>query len=496
MLARGMANKEIQFYFNRQDRAVNSGRISGIKHRDYGPEVPKASDDTLSTFLSNFVSPEPSVPSIVIETAPAQPQDAMDEKQLRSFFTKDAGGTWHCSVGETDEFECKQNFNLNGFSKPLRTIAGLANNRGGYLFFGVKDMPDNFAVCGLADDRFTNTDQSKFSQIIRSVLEPTPRFCVKTLKLDEHTVGVIHIEPHTAKPVIACKTEGSFVAEGAIYFRYPGETRAICYADLRTILDERDRSSREAVLPMVQRLLELGPKDAMVANLADGQLEGGQRPIMIDQQLIEKIKFIRDGEFEEKEGAATLRLVGDVNTADLSAVTNTKTVRTEVTEESIIRNFVMRTTVEEPLAYVRQASHEQSFLLPIFYYLQLAGQGRNEAISDLQSYRNAKPNTRKEIIRRLKGERSLFRQAGGQRLLMLNQIREQAIDKIDTIEVAKAVLDALTGLKTDDAGIFNYANSLVIQALEFWDMDRSLVGGIRKAASRLDELIYGSQVSD
>lgn len=43
MLARGMANKAIQFYFNRQDRAVNSGRISGIKHRDYGPEVPKAS---------------------------------------------------------------------------------------------------------------------------------------------------------------------------------------------------------------------------------------------------------------------------------------------------------------------------------------------------------------------------------------------------------------------------------------------------------------------
>ena len=28
MLARGMKNKEIQFYFNRQDRAVNSGRIT------------------------------------------------------------------------------------------------------------------------------------------------------------------------------------------------------------------------------------------------------------------------------------------------------------------------------------------------------------------------------------------------------------------------------------------------------------------------------------
>ena len=33
-----------------------------------------------------------------------------------------------------------------------------------------------------------------------------------------------------------------------------------------------------------------------------------------------------------------------------------------MTEESIVRNFVGRVLVEEPLAYVRQASHEQTFL--------------------------------------------------------------------------------------------------------------------------------------
>ncbi len=35
MLARGMANKDIQFYFNRQDRSVNSGRVTQIKQRTY-----------------------------------------------------------------------------------------------------------------------------------------------------------------------------------------------------------------------------------------------------------------------------------------------------------------------------------------------------------------------------------------------------------------------------------------------------------------------------
>ena len=54
MLARGMANKDIQFYFNRQDRAVNSGRITGIRDRSYGPEVPKAGDDALAAFIASF----------------------------------------------------------------------------------------------------------------------------------------------------------------------------------------------------------------------------------------------------------------------------------------------------------------------------------------------------------------------------------------------------------------------------------------------------------
>ncbi len=493
MLARGMANKDIQFYFNRQDRAVNSGRITGIRDRSYGPEVEQATAEALSDFIRNFNAPKLTAPGIVVEVAPAAPPDAMDENVLRSFFAKDPSGSWHCCVGETDEFECKEGFSLRNFGKPLRTIAGFANNRGGYLFFGVRDKPDNFAVCGLADNRFTATDQNKFSQTIRSVLEPTPRFRVASLKLETMTVGVIYVEPHTAKPVIASKTEGD-VAEGAIYYRYAGETRPICYPDLRTILDERDQRSREAILPMVQRLLELGPRDAMIANLAAGSLEGGTRPIIIDDHLLTRIKFIRDGEFDEREGAETLRLVGNVNAVDMSTITTVKTIPTELTEEAIVRNFLGRVRVEEPLAYVRQASREQSFLLPIFYYLHIAGQTLEDGIAELGAHRNAKPNTAKQMIARLKGERTLFAEASGDRLKMLQQIRNHSVDEIKSVEQAKSAMGAITGLTAVDADVFDYANQLVIQAMEFWPEDRSLVSLLRKAASRLDELIYGPPV--
>lgn len=496
MLARGMKNKDIQFYFNRQDRAVNSGRITGIRDRSYGPEVPKANDEALSKFIKNFAAPQLAAPGIVIEAATAAAPDAMHEKVLRAFFTKKANGSWHCVAGETDEFECKEGFSLRNFGKPLRTIAGFANNRGGYLFFGVKDKPDGFAVCGLADDRFTETDQNKFSQTIRSVLAPTPRFRVATLKLDTLIVGVIHVEPHSAKPVIASKTEGE-VAEGAIYYRYPGETKAICYADLRVILDERDQRSREAILPLVQRLLELGPKDAMVANLSDGQLEDGKRPILIDPDSLERIKFIREGQFDEVDGAPTLRVIGDAKTVPAEIIAPVRTVREEVTIDAILRNFINRAPVEQPLSYFSQVSHEAGWILPVFYYLHLAGQTRKGAITSLKASKIAKPKTRDELVKLLNGKRTLFSKLGGHRGATFNRIRSANKLQISTPQQAKEICSALTGMGEADRGSFDRFHDLLRMSLDIWELgdgDRDLLSYIRRAAARLDELEFGSLV--
>lgn len=496
MLSMGMKNKDIQFYFNRQDRAVNSGRITGIRDRSYGPEVARASEDEAKAFIASFAPSKLVSPLLVAAPSEAEPPDPISEKVLRSFFAKDGNGIWRCRAGETDEFECKQSFNLRGFGKPLKTIAGFANHRGGYLFFGVKDKPDGFAVCGLKDDRFTDTDQNNFSQTIRAALEPTPRFRVATLTLDDLSVGVIHVEPHTSKPVIAGKTEGELI-EGFIYYRYPGETRPICYADLRSILDERDRHSRESIMPMVQRLLELGPNDAMVANLIDGQLEGGQRAILIDPQSLEQIKFIREGQFDEVDGAPTLRIIGDAQTVPPEIIAPVRTVREEVTVDAILRNFINRTPVEQPLSYFKQVSHEQGWTLPIFYYLNQAGQSRKEAVATLRSYRNARENSRAAIIKLLDGKRTFFSKLGGARWVTFNRIKNSEILTVTNPDQAKAVCSALAGMSDDHQSNFQHFHDLLQMSLAVWDRtegDRKLLAYIRRAAARLDELEFGPLV--
>ena len=54
MLDRGHRNQDIQFRFNRPDRPVNSGRISGIRSGSYGnaAAIPAASASELDAFLA------------------------------------------------------------------------------------------------------------------------------------------------------------------------------------------------------------------------------------------------------------------------------------------------------------------------------------------------------------------------------------------------------------------------------------------------------------
>jgi hypothetical protein len=52
MLRRGMRNNEIQFYFNRPERPVNSGRITEIKKGIKWTDIEPATDKKLGVFLA------------------------------------------------------------------------------------------------------------------------------------------------------------------------------------------------------------------------------------------------------------------------------------------------------------------------------------------------------------------------------------------------------------------------------------------------------------
>jgi predicted HTH transcriptional regulator len=55
----------------------------------------------------------------------------------------------------------------------IKAIADLANNKGGYIFFGIVDR--TFIVDGLSDSKFIDTDPSLINRSLAAALDPVPK---------------------------------------------------------------------------------------------------------------------------------------------------------------------------------------------------------------------------------------------------------------------------------------------------------------------------------
>jgi hypothetical protein len=148
MLARGLKNKDIQFFFNRPDRPVNSGRISTIRSGSYSnsSQIIAASDDELETFLRSFESSRGGRGKKIEPTI---------AERARAFFRKSDDGMWSLEGGEHESCECKKDFDPRKMTMIVKAIAALANNKGGYIFFGVSNT--GFKVEGIGEE-FCKTD--------------------------------------------------------------------------------------------------------------------------------------------------------------------------------------------------------------------------------------------------------------------------------------------------------------------------------------------------
>lgn len=61
-------------------------------------------------------------------------------------------------------------------------------------------------------------------------------------------------------------------------------------------------------------------------NTVSGEITGKGGTVVIDESLIPKLKFIREGQFTEKDGAPTLKLIGDVQPIPMAVIKREKVV--------------------------------------------------------------------------------------------------------------------------------------------------------------------------
>ncbi|WP_461330913.1 AlbA family DNA-binding domain-containing protein [Bradyrhizobium diazoefficiens] len=472
MLAKGMKNDVVHFYFNRADRLISSGRIAQIKDGSYAKDVAAAGEDELAAFLDRWNVEH----SAVYQKGPQSPTDI---EYIEAMFEK-RKASWHVRGGETDAVECKANYAVSG--KIIRAIAGLANNKGGHIVFGVKD--GGSTVDGMSDDKFETLDPAILNAHLVGCLDPVPKVTRVSATIGGKKVGVLHVEKQERGPVITLKTMGGDLREGGIYFRYVGETRLIKPGELRAIMEAREA---RAVAEFARRMNRVATGAEATIDLDTGEVSGRTGGFLIDKSLLPSIQFVREGDFTQLKGAPALRLVGDVEPISATDRETVRVVRDNVTPHSIIENFLLGNTVDKPLAYLHAQAYQQRKWMPIWHYVGQVSMTVDELVEDLRSLSASMPSTRDAVVQRLRGKLSAFKVPTGKPKRIMETFRPGKIAAPKEDSDLGAFAYAIQGLPNDFAKV-EEIRPVLLECLK--RVPQAKQTAIYRAACRIDEIMH------
>lgn len=231
--------------------------------------------------------------------------------ELSRIFTLQTGKPYIKSR-ESSTLEFKKSFHHAGLVEYIKEFAAFANHSGGYIVFGVQDRPH--IPIGLQNDQFITTGEEIITQLVNQYFNPTLEWEKDIYVWNNINFGIFYVHESRNKPIVAIQDGGKNqeIKNGEIYYRYVGRTEKIHYAELVQIIEERITRERETWQDLFRRIAAIGPENVAILDTMEGRIEKGDRHILIDDELIPKLKFIREGQFKEKAGAITLRLIGDI----------------------------------------------------------------------------------------------------------------------------------------------------------------------------------------
>lgn len=209
---------------------------------------------------------------------------------------------------ESGWLEFKESFNWNSKDKYAKSMAAFANNKGGYIVFGIKDKPRD--LVGLQSENFETTDEAKITAYLNSVFSPEIVFEKFVIAVQSKNVGILYTHQANTKPVVCLKNDGE-IKEADIYYRYNARSEKIKYAELKMMFEHVKQEERKSWMEHFENISKFGPTNAAIMDTIGGEITGKGGTLVIDKKLIPKLKFINEGSFKEG-GKPVLRLIGDV----------------------------------------------------------------------------------------------------------------------------------------------------------------------------------------
>jgi len=214
---------------------------------------------------------------------------------------------------ESNFLEFKEVFNWNSKDKYAKSIAAFANNKGGFLIFGVKSNPRN--LVNLKSRNFESLDEARIAEYLNGVFSPEISWNKFVHEIKNIRIGVIFIQESLNKPIVCIKNDG-VLKEAEIYYRYNGRSEKIKYPELIKLISEIREQERKGWTELIKKIAKIGPSNTAILDVGKGKIEGAGGSLVIEEKLIPKLNFIRQGKFGKK-GIPTLKLMGDVKGAPI-----------------------------------------------------------------------------------------------------------------------------------------------------------------------------------
>lgn len=409
--------------------------------------------------------------------------------------------------GKTIEY--KESYNHAGMPQYFKTMASFANAEGGYIIFGIGDSPRIYK--GLSEKSKRQFDELKieeFTNNLNEYFQPEINWEHTLFEYKSKDFGIIYTYKLDNKPCICKKNydqngERYSLREGDIYYRYRAQTEKIKYSELNQIFIDKEREYMKLWVDLFQKIAKIGVENASLLDLKTGNFDIGDAKLLIDESMLNKLHFIKEGNFNEKEGAPTLRVIGDVEGITPAKIMRIPTPKLRAIEqEDIIDAFLTNRKVEAPTEYIKAAINCNSGFQPIYYFMKSASLKQNQLINILNDYRES--TTTKIIRQRLEGRRVDFKELKntgteayfGKKKFLKNWV-ERDVNKINFDELQKReinwFLEAFFSI--EDNILFEYRDEYKelldeIYNVYFRTSKSEHVGKFRKIICRLDEVIY------
>lgn len=407
---------------------------------------------------------------------------------------------------ESSWLEFKQTFNKASLPKYAKTMASFANKEGGYIVFGIKNSPHD--VVGLSNDSFNELDPVDITKKLREYFSPEIEFELDTIQYQKLNMGLIYTHKSLNKPIICKKYQPQgdkvFFREGAIYYRYNAQNDEIKYEDLNNMLNEKQKQERSSWLKTLSRIARAGINNVGILDMMSGNLHAGSNStLLLDETLLKDIKLITEGEFSEKTGAPTLKIIGNVQTVNGNIIQPTKIITQiepkVITVRDVIRKFLLQEAADTPFSYLETICHNSAKYLPFYYYICLEKNinislTREEMVKQIKNIKHARIG-QNYLIERLHADNN-FEPAKLNSNTLIGEKRRSYYEFLISnrpfaqlpTEDLKILLDVIKNLKIENLNK-DYLFGQLLLVLD--NVEICKCSEYRKAIAYLDKLLYG-----